>query len=138
MPEQTNIHQLKEKLSKLAEQVAKQGFDIQLDYSVESIKQVEHILGVLHKEYKKTRSTEGLQGIAFEFGAYIVKVIEKHFGSAEWKTNHETFGENSFPLQWRNSTIFPVEWCRKRIFDGSGDDVWIKFQVYIIAKENNK
>ena len=136
MPNQTDIHLLKDKLSGLAKQIAEQNFGIQLDYSIESIKQVENILGVIHKDYKKTRSTEGLQGIAFEFGAYIVKVVEKNFGSAEWKSDHEIFGENSFPLQWKNSTLFPVEWCRKRIFDGPGDDIWSKFQVYILAKKD--
>jgi len=119
-------------MSLLAEQIAKEGFNVTLDYSVESVKQVEQILGSIHNEYKKTHSEEGLQGIAFEFGAYIVKVIEHNFGPAEWQCDHKSMGENTFPLLWHNSTLFPVEWCKKRIFDGSGDDVWIKFKVFVL------
>ncbi|MDQ3131508.1 MAG: hypothetical protein M3Q99_12205 [Acidobacteriota bacterium] len=132
MSELSNLHQLKEQMSLLAEQIAEQGFGITLDYSIESIKQVEQILATVHKEYKKTRSEDGLQGIAFEFGAYIVKVIENNFGPAEWQRNHKSVGENTFPLQWRDATLFPVEWCKKRIFDGSEDDVWIKFKIFVL------
>ncbi len=132
MPKQTDLEQLKNQMSKLAERIASEGFSIDLDYSVESIKQVEHILGIIHDEYRNTRSEEGLQGIAFEFGAYIVKVIERHFEPAEWQKDHPSMGENLFPLYWRNSTIFPVGWCIKRIYDGQGDDVWTKFKLFVL------
>ena len=127
-------------MSLLAERVAKEGFDITLNYSVESIKQVEQILGRIHEEYKKNRSDEGLYGIAFEFGAYMVKVIERNFGSIKWERNHKSIGENTFPLYWQGSTLFPVEWCKKRVLDGSNDDVSIKFKIYILnaLKRNRK
>ena len=135
MSEQTELDELKETLCNLAQQIAENSLGRRLDYSVESIKDVEHILGEIHDDCKKTRSEEGLQGIAFAFGAYIVKMIEQQFGPAQWKRNHEIFGENSFPLEWRDSTLFPVEWCIKRIFDGPGDNVWTKFQAFILANE---
>ncbi len=72
------LEQLKEDMSKLAERIANEGFGIKLDYSIESIKQADRVLGELHKEYKKTKDDEGYTGIAFEFAAYIVKVIEKN------------------------------------------------------------
>ncbi len=86
-------------MSKLAEQIAQQGFDIHLDYSIDSIKQVEQILGAIHDDYKSTGSEEGLQEIAFEFGAYIVKIIENHFGSVKWQRNHSVMGENTFSIR---------------------------------------
>ncbi len=98
MPKQTGLEQLKEEMSSLAERIAKEGFGINLDYSAESIKQVEQILGSIHKEYKKTNSQEGLYGIAFEFGAYIVKVIERNFGAVKWERNHKSIGKDTFPL----------------------------------------
>jgi hypothetical protein len=73
-----------------------------------------------------------LRGIALEFGSYIVKVIERHFGSAEWQRDHETFGKDSFPLRWQDKIIFPYQWCMKRIFDGPGDDVWFKFKALVL------
>lgn len=119
-------------MSVLAERIAWEGFGTHLDYSVESIMQVERILEVIHDEYKSTRSEEGLQGIALEFGSYIVKVVERHFGSAEWERDHDSFGKDSFPLQWRGATLFPFQWCMKRIFDGPEDNVWLKFKVLVL------
>jgi hypothetical protein len=135
MSKELEMHDLKNKLSTLAERIAREGFGKQLDYSVESIKEVECILAVIHCEYKSTGSEDGLQGIAMEFGAYIVKVIEQNFGPAEWQRNDESFGEDTFPLQWRGSTLFPVGWCLKRILDGAGDDVWFKFQTLVTNHE---
>lgn len=129
------MQQLKDKMSALAERIGQEGFATNLDYSVESIKQLEQILGALHDDYKSTHSEEGLQGIALEFGAYIVKVIERHFGSAEWQRDHESFGKDTFPLQWRGSTLFPFQWCMKRLLDGPGDDVWLKFKVLVLDAE---
>ncbi len=99
MSKYTTLQQLKEQMSLLAEQITREGFNIHLDYSVESIKQVEHILGKIHDEYKSTKSEEGLQGIAFEFAACIVKVIEQNFGNAKWERDHSSIGEHTFPLQ---------------------------------------
>ena len=137
MTKELEIHELKNKLSTLAERVANEAFGKQLDYSVESVKEVESILAVLHEEYKSTGSEDGLQGIAMEFGAYIVKVIEEHFGPAEWQRNDESFGDDTFPLQWRGSTLFPVGWCLKRLLDGAADDVWFKFEALVLNHEVN-
>jgi replicative DNA helicase len=64
-----DLEKLKHEMSALAERIASEVYGIELDYSTESIKQVEKILGRLHKEYKKTKSDEGYAGIAFEFAA---------------------------------------------------------------------
>ncbi len=129
-----DMAQLKEKMSALAERIAEEGFQTHLDYSVESNKQVEHILGVLHDEYKRTKSDEGYHGIALEFGAYIVKVVERHYGDVKWERDDPHFGSDSFPLQWRGLTLYPVGWCEKRLFDGPGDDVWMRFHTYVIDR----
>jgi hypothetical protein len=76
-----------------------------------------------------------LQGIALEFGAYIIRVIEQHFGPVDWQRDHPSFGEDSFPLYWRETTLFPVGWCLKRILDGTGDDVWSKFQTLVLDRD---
>ena len=135
MSKELEMHDLKNKLSTLAERIASEGFGTQLDYSVESIRQVEGILAVIHNEYKSTGSEDGLQGIAMEFGAYIVKVIEQHFGPADWQRDDESLGVDTFPLQWRGSTLFPIGWCLKRILDGAGDDVWFKFEALVLNHE---
>ena len=124
--------ELKESMSALAERIASEGFSKQLDYSIESIHEVESILATLHNDYVKTRSEDGLFGIALEFGAYFVKLIERNFGPINWTRDHADFGQDSFPLEWRGRTLFPVAWCMKRIIDGPGDDVWLKFKVLVL------
>ena len=127
------MQQTKVEMSALAERIAREGFSIHLDYSPESIRQVESILGAMHEDYKSSGSEEGLQGIALEFAAYIVRVIEQHFGPVDWQRDHPSFGEDSFPLYWKGKTLFPVGWCLKRMLDGDGDDVWCKFETLVIA-----
>jgi hypothetical protein len=134
MPNRSDPKQLKNKMSALAERIALEGFGKRLDYSIDSIQHVEHILGAMHDDYKSSGSEEGLQGIALEFGAYIIKVVERHFGPVDWQRNHPSFGEDSFPAFWKGSTLFPVGWCLKRIVDGDGDNVWFKFRTLMIDR----
>src|SRR5262249_9432961 len=79
---------------------------IALDFSDESINEVEKFLGECHKEYKKAESEEGFHGLAMMLGAYIGEVIrQKGFGGT-WARNHPEMGEDSFPFYWRDQTLF--------------------------------
>jgi hypothetical protein len=121
------------------------GVGVTLDYSERSvhdverilgeIHDVERILGEIHEEYRRTKSEEGLQGLALEFGAYLVSVLEKHRGPVIWKRDHPDFGEDAFPLEWRGTTLFPVGWCLKRIVDGPGDDIVSKWKALILNRD---
>jgi hypothetical protein len=111
-------------------------FDLKLDYTDESVKHVERILGEIHNDYLKTRDENGLFGIALEFGAYLVSIIERHHGTVDWKRDHESLGKESFPLYWNGTTLFPVGWCWKRIVDGPGDDVVAKWKVFVLKAPN--
>ena len=124
MSKTKNMETLKEELSALAERIARKGFNIELNYSIDSVRQVEQILAEIHKEYNRTKNDDGIRGIALEFAAYIVKVIEQHFHKGIWKRDHPEFGRETFPYSW----------CLKRIVDGSQDDVWSKFQSLVISK----
>lgn len=126
---------LKAHLCGIAERIASEGFGTRLDYSIESIKEVERILGAMHEDYKRTGSDDGMNGIALEFAAYIATVIDRHFGPAQWERDDPTFGPDAFPLVWRGSSLFIYAWCQKRIFDGPGDDVWAKFHCCVLSDE---
>ena len=110
-------------------------YDIKLDFSDESIKNVETILADLHKEYKETKNDDGLNGLAFMFGFYIIDVIEKNHGIGRIERSHQDFGENIFPFYWNGGTLFPLAWCQKRIFDGEGDNVEIKYRILILEEK---
>jgi len=107
-------------------------YNINLDFSNDSIQNVEVILSDLHNQFEQTKDDQGLRGIALIFAFYIISVIEKNFEGGIINRNHEVFGENSFPFVWKDSTLFPYAWCSKRIFDGPGDNVWIKYQQFIL------
>jgi hypothetical protein len=124
---------LRVKMCGLAERIA-QAYGVTLDYSHDSVSDVERILGELHDEYRDSGNEHGIFGIALEFGAYLVAVIERHHGPIDWKRDHETFGKQSFPLLWKDTTLFPVGWCLKRIMDGPSDDILSKWQVCVLAR----
>jgi len=133
MIDRDDMPALRVKLCSLAEQVAA-AFDVELDYSERSIQDVDGILGQLHDEYRRTKSEEGLQGIALEFGAYLVSVLERHRGPVLWRRDHPDLGADTFPMEWRGATLFPVGWCLKRIIDGPGDDLVSKWQALVLSR----
>ena len=131
------LNELQVKMSKFAVDIAEM-FHIRLDYSSRSIKNVEVILSKIHNEYMQSNNDEGLNGIALEFAFYIITVIEKNFDKGKVERDHKDFGKNTFPFHWRNKTLFPYSWCQKRIFDGEGDNVWVKYKSLILEDKENK
>lgn len=130
------IADLQMELTALALRVAREGFSKKLDFSHESIKEVESILSEFHREYEKTKSEDGLNGIALEFGAYIATTIQRNSGEGVLERDHPEFGEAAFPFHYSGGTIFPYMWCVKRIFDGAGDNVWSKYQVLVLESRH--
>ena len=119
----------------LAVQIGK-NLRIKLDFSDGSIAQVENILRMTAKQYKKTADAAGLNGIALEMAAYIITVIEKTGPVGRWERDHPEMGEDTFPYYWNEAVLFPYAWCQKRIFDGEQDDVWAKYKTLVIDRRN--
>lgn len=109
-----------------------------VDYSPKSIQLIEKTLGKLHKEYIRSGSEEGVWGVALEFAAYIVEVIDRNYGPIDWQRDDSQFGQDSFPLYWRGTTLFPLTWCLKRILEGEEDNVWDKFLILVMDEVNSK
>lgn len=112
-----------------------ENYNLELDFSDSSIIIVEQILSEINSDYVQTGNEEGLYGIALEFGFYIMKVIEQNHGPAYFERDDKDWGENAFPFYWRDGTMFPVGWCTKRILDGEGDNVWIKYEILVLDKK---
>ena len=132
MPDSNDLKEKQAKWCEVAERIALEQGSVKLDYSPDSIREVERVRAAIHSGYKTARYAEGLRGIAQEFAAYIVTVIQRHFGPAEWQTNCPSLGPETFPLQWRGTTIYPYIWCLRRLIEGPGDDVWAKFQSTVL------
>jgi len=107
---------------------------VTLDFSDDSIKEIEKLLAECHREYKKQKSEEGFHGLAMMFGAYLGEVIRKKGFGGTWGCDHPQMGEDTFPFYWRDHTLFLYAWCAKRIFDGDGDDVVFKYKALILEK----
>ena len=102
---------------------------VALDYSVESVEQVERLLGALHDRHAKAPlPLQERRDLAVRYGEYIGEVIRRKW-SGQWSRDHAVGGEGSFPIRWRTHDSFPIGWCFKRILNGPEDNVWYKLQV---------
>ncbi len=103
---------------------------IKLDYSVESIKTVDQILGSLHDQYTKDPSKISVKGLGSAYGAYIGEVIRRSEPGAHWERDDE-LGEKSYPIIWGPGTghSYPMAWCYRRILNGDEDNVWVKYSA---------
>jgi len=102
---------------------------IKLDYSVDSLKQVDQILGRVHDAYVKNPSSIHLRGVATEYGAYVGEVIRRNQPDAYWTRDSEVAGEKSYPLHWKTGESYPFHWCEERILNGEEDSIWIKYST---------
>jgi hypothetical protein len=102
-----------------------------LDYSVDSIKEVEEILSRLHEQYVKDPSSVSEKGVGSAYGAYIGEVIRRSEPGAKWERDDAVGGEKSYPIIWGpgHGHSYPMAWCYHGIVNGPEDNVWVKFQV---------
>ena len=128
------LGELQKNLTELALQIAKEQYSIDLDFSHSSISKVEFILADIHEEYKDTGETEGLKGIAMEFGFYIAATIQKNTQSGVLEKDHPQIGENTFPFYWNESAVFTYGWCENRIYDGVEDNVVSKYEALVLGQ----
>jgi hypothetical protein len=100
-----------------------------LDYTPESVKVVESLLGELHElRAKQELSDRDLNIRALQFGGYVGEVIRRQYDGS-WATDHPVAGPKSFPIRFNGHESFPVGWCGKRMLNGDEDNVWFKFKV---------
>lgn len=111
--------------------LAKDLYKIDLDYSEESIKDVEQILAQSHDRYLQDPDAKrSLTPVARAnlWGAYIGEVI-KTAKKSEWKLDPET---QAITLQLTEEAqqpeFMPMKWCYLRITEGKPqDNVWLKY-----------
>jgi hypothetical protein len=104
---------------------------IQLDYTVESIKTVDKILGHVHDMYIKNPSSVSVNGLGSSYGAYVGEVIRRSEPGARWERDDPVAGEKSYPLIWGAGAghSYPLGWCQKRIINGDEDNLWVKYSA---------
>ena len=127
-PQFKSTQEQMEYLAAEAVKMANQNFSVQLDYSPASIEQLEKVLGQLHDEYVRTKPTEGVNGLAMAYGAYIGEVIRRSESNVRWERSDTFGGENSYPLIWNGGSSYVCAWCYRRITNGDEDNVWFKYK----------
>ena len=108
---------------------ASQNNHVTLDYSIESIKSVDQILGKLHEQYTKAPATISLRGLSAAYGAYIGEAIRKNEPNVHWERDDQ-LGEKTYPLVWSAGHSYPMGWCERRIQNGEEDSVWVKYSIF--------
>ena len=57
------------------------------------------------------------------------EAIRRNEPNAYWTRDSKVAGEKSYPLHWNAGESYPLAWCSRRITDGDGDSIWIKYSV---------
>lgn len=124
-----------EELAALAQQEARETFELAIDFSEASVETVEQILASYHQLHKQGELEQKLiNRTAFRYGAYIGEVIRSIKGG-HWQRDSEVAGKDSFPLHYDGHASYPVFWCYNRIVNGPEDNVWHKYNYFVLKKE---
>ena len=103
--------------------------NIDLDYSLESIKVVEEELARISRDVDPVKPPQGTFGIAMGYGAYIGEVLRGLHGGS-WHVEQPIQGPGSYALHLKDdNTAYPVSWCWKRLTEGEGDNVFAKASI---------
>lgn len=111
---------------------AQSNFGISLDYTVESIGQVEALAnrlfytrpkGFIAKLFRKEPSDNDIQNVCKMLGSYIGEVYRQSKGG-EWQINEEY---QAIGLLDGETWIFPLAKVLKRITNGKKDDLTLYF-----------
>jgi hypothetical protein len=113
--------------------LAARSFGITLNWSDESVRQVEEMLGRLHDEMAQAQPPEeAIWTFAKAFGSYVGEVLRRHHGG-EW--GMVRMGEESFPGVQQPGGRLCWPWGRayKRIVEGPESNMWHYYQLLIAA-----
>jgi hypothetical protein len=124
-----NIDQYMVSLSAQAVERARSGYGINLDYSPDSVKEVEKLLATKYDLQKTHPMTEQeIAESAHLWGSYVGEVI-KRIHPAHWVKDSEVAGKDALPIVYEDNSgeSYPCAWVYHRLKNGEEDNVWIKF-----------
>jgi hypothetical protein len=105
-------------------------FSAQLDYSENSLMEVETILSALSREMPATKpSDDDVSEICKIWGSYLGEVVRRCFGG-EWSI--ETYPGKQFATLTLNvdgNKLFPSIKVHRRLTEGDGDNIWAFYRM---------
>ena len=140
MSARPTINEMMEAYAADAVEHAQSAFGLKLDYSAESIKDVEDVLSKLHRSFprglmrliRRPPSAETIDTLCKMYGGYIGEVYRRTVGGT-WDLREDIPGAEGPMLALSRpggDAIFPPAKVWKRIHNGAEDDVWFYFQVF--------
>jgi hypothetical protein len=100
-------------------------FRAQLDYSENSVMEVETILAALSQDLPVSKpSDDDVSEICKVWGSYLGEVVRRRFGG---KWSIETYPGKQFAtltLNTNGNKLFPSIKVHRRLTEGEGDNVW--------------
>lgn len=124
----TEVFKIQKEGAELAVERAKL-YNFRLDYSDNSIKNVDKILDRLGKEYLIKKNKNELEELALIFGLYVIEVFERNYQKGYLERKLLGLEKDNFPYYWKGNLIFPCIWCLNKIFDSEADDVWSMYKT---------
>jgi hypothetical protein len=112
--------------------IARESFATELDFSEDSVREVERILEIMRKDVPKNRlskllrlgpSNEQIWNVAFAWGGYVGEVIRRHWGG-EWTTESALSPKPTVTLRVGGTEVWPPARVYKRLTLGPEDNVW--------------
>jgi hypothetical protein len=124
-----NIDKYMASLSAQAVKRAGSSYGVNLDYSPDSVKEVEKILGAKYGLQETHPMTEAeIVDAAHLWGAYIGEVM-KRVHPAHWVRDSDVVGKDALPIVYEDKSgeSYPCAWVYHRLKNGEEDNVWVKF-----------
>lgn len=111
-----------------------------LDFSEDSIKFIEEILGRMHTEIREGKAnppTEVIERVCSVYGAYIGEVMRRIIGG-EWILDDKVLsGTKILALKCGTMQTSPCAKVYKRILNGPEDDVWFYYKIFVEQSKDN-
>lgn len=125
-----------EAYAELAVSAARNIDKVDLDYSPESLRIVDRILGRFHRDRVPP---DKIGATLFAFGCYVGEVFVRHFGG-EWRNEEETemrgLAGSFIVLQLPNQTVCnPIGKVFKRVQDGEAESLPYFYHVFTTPRQ---
>lgn len=133
--EDQKIQQIAEAYSLDAIDFARDNFNIQLDWSDNSVEQIEKMLSIFHEQMAKANpSEEQIFGFAKMFGSYVGETFRRNHGAIWGIVQLENDKFPGLKADGAAGLFWPWGRAQNRITNGPEDNVW---QYYKVLLGNN-
>lgn len=129
MPEHASLDSMVKSYAEQAVALAHE-FHAQLDFSENSLMEVETILARLSREMPQSKpSSDDVSEICKVWGSYLGEVVRRRFGG-DWSI--ETYPGKQFAtltLTVNGNKLFPSMKVHRRLTEGGADNVWVFYKM---------